>query len=124
MTAARLVLALAGLASGSLVFTGPAAAAEYAFLAAPTHVQNRVFRVDRATGEMGVCQFAVRERSVGVTLCLPPGEGAGPQEPGAYDLAASNNPLEEGVFRVDRGTGRMSICYVLGEQVLCTPWAR
>lgn len=119
MTFARFVLALAGLAVAV-----PAAAADYAFLAAPTKALNRVFRVDRQTGEMGVCQFAVQERSVGVTLCLPPGEGAGPQEPGSYDLVASNHATEEGVFRVDRGAGRMSICYVLGEQVLCTPWAR
>lgn len=97
---------------------------DHAFLAAPQVDLNRMYRVDRATGEMGSCQYAVKDGTVGVTLCFPAGEGAGPQEPGVYDLVASNHSREGGVFRVDRRSGRMSSCYVLGEQVVCTPLAR
>ena len=102
----------------------PAAAEGYEFLAAPQTDLNRMFRVDTTTGEVGVCQFAVKDGSVGVTLCLAPGDGAGPQEPGLYGLAASNHAQEGGVYRVEKRTGRMSACYVLGDQVVCTPQAR
>lgn len=120
MTACRLV----ALAAAVVGWLGPAAAQDHAFLAAPQTDLNRMYRVDRDTGEVGSCQYAVKEGGVGVTLCFPAGEGAGPQEPGAYDLVASNHGGEAGVYRVDRRTGHMSICYVLGEQVVCTPQAR
>ncbi|MFD1705077.1 hypothetical protein ACFSCV_18890 [Methylopila henanensis] len=112
------------LASLACLSAGAASAQEFAFLAAPQTDLNRMYRVDRETGEVGSCQYAVKEGAVGVTLCFPAGEGAGPQEPGVYDLAATNHAKEAGVFRVDRRTGRMSVCYVLGEQVVCTPMAR
>jgi hypothetical protein len=108
----------------ALLAAGPAAAEDYAFLASPQTDLNRVFRVERASGEVGACQYAVKGGSVGVTLCFPAGEGAGPQEPGRYDLVASNHRQEGGVYRVERGTGRMSACYVIGEQVVCTPQAK
>lgn len=102
----------------------PAFAQEHVFLAAPQVDLNRMFRVETTTGEVGVCQFAVKEGAVGVTLCFPPGDGAGPQEPGLYALAASSHTQEGGVYRVERRSGRMSLCYELGEQVVCTPQAR
>lgn len=102
----------------------PATPQDYEFLAAPQTDLNRMFRVEKTTGEVGVCQYAVKDGSVGVTLCLAPGEGAGPQEPGLYGLAASSHQQEGGVYRVERRTGRMSACYVLGDQVVCTPQAR
>lgn len=102
----------------------PAAPQDYDFLAAPQTDLNRMFRVEKTTGEVGVCQYAVKDGSVGITLCLAPGEGAGPQEPGVYGLAASSHTQEGGVYRIERRTGRMSACYVLGDQVVCTPQAR
>jgi len=114
--------ALVALASTAL--TGAAAAEDYAFLAAPQIDLNRMFRVETTTGEVGVCQFAVKDGTIGVTLCFPAGDGAGPQEPGSYALAASSHQQEGGVYRVEKKTGRMSLCYVLGEQVVCTPQAR
>lgn len=101
-----------------------AAADEYQFLAAPQTSLNRVFRVETTTGEVGVCQFGASDSGAGVTLCYAAGEGAGKQEPGLYGLAASNHAQEGGVYRVERRTGRMSLCYLLGEQVVCTPQAR
>ncbi len=110
-------MALLSLAQGAL-------AASYEFLAAPETDLNRVYRLDRATGEIGACQYGLKEASVGVTLCYAPGEGAGPQAPSEYSLIASRHEREGGIFRIDLRTGLMSICYVLNEAVVCTPQAR
>ena len=99
-------------------------AANYEFLAAPETDLNRVYRLDRASGEIGACQYGLKENSVGVTLCYPPGEGATAQQPSEYGLIASRHEREGGVFRVDLRTGTMSICYVLNDSVVCTPQAK
>jgi hypothetical protein len=119
----------AGLVSGAglalLASLQGAMAASYEFLAAPETDLNRVYRLDRATGEIGACQYGLKEASaVGVTLCYPPGEGAGAQAPGDYALVASHHQGEGGVFRVDLSSGKMSICYVLNDAVVCTPQAK
>src|ERR1700691_2732958 len=62
-----------------LVCALPALAANYQFLAAPERDLNRIYRLDRATGEVGACQYGLKEGTIGVTLCYQPGEGAGPQ---------------------------------------------
>ena len=111
------------LASCFLLLT-PAHAANYDFLAAPQVDLNRIYRLDRATGEIGACQYGLKDNSVGVTLCYPPGEGAGPQSPSEYGLIASRHEREAGIFRVDLRTGAISICYVLNEAVVCTPQAK
>lgn len=113
------------LAMGLVAVTGVAAeAANFEFLAAPQTDLNRVYRLDRATGEVGACQYGLQEGTVGVTLCYPPGEGAGPQAPSEYSLVASRHDREAGVFRVDLRNGTMSICYVLNDSVVCTPPGR
>ena len=98
-----------------------ASAANYDFLAAPEVDLNRVYRLDKATGEIGACQYGLKEGSIGVTLCYQPGEGATAQTPSEYGLIASRHEREAGVFRVDLRTGAMSICYVLNDSVVCTP---
>jgi hypothetical protein len=98
-----------------------ARAANYEFLAAPQTDLNRIYRVDTATGEMIACQYGLKEGTVGVTLCYAAGEGAGPQPQGDYALISSRHEKEAGVFRVEKRTGAMSICYVLRENVVCTP---
>jgi hypothetical protein len=103
---------------------GPTMAASYEFLAAPETDLNRVYRLDRATGEIGACQYGLKEGGVGVTLCYPAGEGAGAQASSEYSLIASRHEREGGVFRVDLRTGMMSICYVLNDTVVCTPQAK
>jgi hypothetical protein len=118
--AARLV----ALALLSPCVAAEARAASYEFLAAPETDLNRVYRLDRATGEVGACQYALKEGTAGVTLCYPPGEGAGPQAPSEYGLVASRHEREGGIFRVDLRTGMMAICYVLNDAVVCTPMAR
>lgn len=118
--------AIVAAAIGPAAIAPDARAESYAFLAAPHVALNRIYRVDTASGEMSACQFGLREEnSVGLTLCYPAGEGAGPQVPGEYRLIGSNHQQEAGVFRVNARTGEMSICYVLNEEkVVCTPQAR
>ncbi len=120
------LLACLGLASWLLgLGVGQAAAANYDFLAAPERDLNRVYRLDRATGEIGACQYGLKEgAAVGITLCYEPGEGAGPQFASDYSLVASSHEHEGGVFRVDLHSGKMSICYVLNDKVVCTPPAK
>ena len=120
-------LALASLPMAMILLAGghAATAQEYRFLPGPQIDLNRIYRVNRLTGEMGACQYAIKEGSVGVALCYPAGEGGGPQPvPGDYDLVASNHEREGGIFRVNTRTGEASVCYVMAERVVCTPQAR
>ena len=112
---------LAGVTLAWLGGAAPAAAATFEFLAAPETNLNRVYRLDKATGEMGACQYGLIGNAVGDTLCYPPGEGGGTQAQSEYALVASHHAGEGGVFRVDVRTGTMSICYVLNDAVVCTP---
>ena len=115
----RLVLILAMAVSGENAF-----AQNFEFKASPHISLNRVYRVDRLTGEMGACQYGLLDNSIGATLCYPAGEGATAQVPGNYSLVASSHQQESGIFRVNLKTGDMSICYVLNdEKIVCTPQA-
>jgi len=98
-----------------------AATAAYDFVPAPQQSLNRIYRIDQASGEVTSCQYGLQEGTVGVTLCYGSGEGAGPQPPAEYGLVPSRHTNEAGVFRVNRRTGEMSVCYVLEESVVCTP---
>jgi len=100
---------------------GALAVANFEFMAAPQTDLNRVYRVDKSTGEVAACQYGLKEGTVGVTLCYPHGEGATAQSPSEYGLVSSRHEREAGIFRVDLRTGAMSICYVLSEMVVCTP---
>ena len=101
--------------------SGPALAAPYDFVPAPQTDLNRIYRIDRITGEASSCQYGLQEGTIGVTLCFSSGEGAGAQIPGEYGLVASRHEREGGVFRVNYRTGEMSVCYVFDEKVVCTP---
>ncbi len=117
-------LAAAFIAGVSLLAPIVAAAGSFDFLAAPEIELNIIYRVDKATGEVGACQYGDKEGTIGVTLCYPSGQGAKAQTPSAFGLIASRHEREAGVFRVDYRTGAMSICYVLKQEVVCTPPAR
>lgn len=112
--AAAVVLAFGGAA--------PALASNFAFAPAPQQDLNRMYRIDRASGEVIACQFAVKDDSpIGLTLCYPAGEGAKAGEPGDYDLIPSSHRGEAGIFRVNRRSGAVSVCYVREDQeVVCT----
>ncbi len=105
----------------TLGLAASALAAPYDFVPAPQTDLNRIYRIDRVTGEVSSCQYGLQEGTVGVTLCFAAGEGAGPQVPGEYGLVSSRHEREGGVFRVNYRTGEMSICYVFDERVVCTP---
>jgi hypothetical protein len=92
----------------------------YEFVPPPGENWNRLYRVNRKTGEVGACQFIPKENSVGSTMCLPAGEGAGPQAKGEYGLVASKLALEGGVYRVNKRTGEMSVCFIVPDKVVCT----
>jgi hypothetical protein len=103
---------------------GAASAAPFEFAPAPQTDLNRVYRIDKATGEVGACQFQLKEGGVGVTVCFPAGEGAGPQAPSDYVLVPSRHEREGGIFRANVRTGELSVCYVFDDKVVCTPMAK
>jgi hypothetical protein len=105
-------------------FAAPALAGSYEFLAAPQINLNRIYRLDKSTGEVAACQYGLKEGTIGVTLCYPAGEGATPQPAGEFQLIASRHEQEAGVFRVDLRNGGVSICYVYNEAVVCTPQSK
>ena len=110
--------------AAAAVLATPAFANNFDFLAAPEIELNIIYRLDKVTGEVGACQYGDKEGTIGVTLCYPSGQGAKAQTPSSYALVASRHEREAGVFRVDLRTGHMSICYVLKQEVVCTPPAR
>jgi hypothetical protein len=112
-----------GLVAVALASASAARAASYDFVPAPQTDLNRIYRIDKATGEVSSCQYGLLDGTAGVTLCFGAGEGGGPQAPGEYGLVASRHEREAGVFRVNYRTGDMSICYVLDDKVVCTSTA-
>ncbi|MGV6875067.1 hypothetical protein ACUSIJ_20540 [Pseudochelatococcus sp. B33] len=108
----------AAAAVGLVLLSG---AAPFAFAPAPQLDLNRIYRVNVATGEVGACQYGLKEGTIGVTFCFPAGEGAGPQALGEYGLVSSSHTRESGVFRVNYRTGEISSCYVFNTHVVCTP---
>ena len=122
MRPAAIAFPLRAAAIGLFAITSwPGVAAPYDFVPAPQNDLNRIYRIDRATGEVISCQYGLQEGTVGVTLCFAAGEGAGPQAPAEYGLVPSRHEREGGVFRVNYRTGGMSVCYVFDERVVCTP---
>ncbi len=107
------------LALGLAAASGADAADRFAFLPAPQINLSLLYRLDRLTGDVVACQFAhnpgrpdVGPGGFGVTACYRGGDGAVNQPPGDYDLTASRNEQEGGVFRIDRRSGAISICYL------------
>jgi hypothetical protein len=96
------------------------ASAEYVFVSPSAKNQNRVYWLDRYTGTVGACQYQTEGAPQGTMLCFPPGENAQGMPSGDYDLKASNWDTEWGVFRVNRTTGEISLCFVDDDKVACT----
>lgn len=123
MTTRQPVLAVLALCAG-LLAPAAARAASFEFVPAPQADLNRMYRVDKVTGEVTSCQYGLQESGggIGLTVCFAAGEGAGAQPPSEYGLVATRHTREAGVFRVNYRTGEMSICFVLvkKEQVVCT----
>lgn len=109
------------LAVAALLATSAAQAGQYDFAAAPQTDLNRIYRIDRYSGEVTACQYGMKEGAIGLTLCYGAGQGAGAQPAGDYALMASRHEKEGGVFRVNRRSGEVSVCYVFEDDVVCTP---
>ena len=117
----RLALNVVGFMAALGLSSAPALAAPFEFMAPPQVDLNRLYRLDKATGEVTACQYLQKEGTLGITACFPAGEGAGKQDPGDYALAASRHEREGGIYRVETRTGAVSICFVYQEKVVCTP---
>ena len=120
--AARLILA------GLAVALAPAPAlVEYLFVTPTAKQQNRVYWLDRYTGTVGACQYQKPKDGPpdGSMRCFAPGDKARDMPSGDYDLMASNWDTEFGVFRLNRTTGEISLCFVkeADDKVICTPQA-
>lgn len=132
LAASLALLALAISAGGAAAQQAPDGA--FAFASPPSAQANRVYSVNRQTGEVSACQFERPDASTaGITRCFARGEGAGPQSNGIYKLVSTGFAGETGVFRVNASTGEMSICYVRDmpktgggteAKILCTPPAK
>lgn len=106
----------------------------YEFSPPPSESANRVYGVNRTTGEVSACQYERPEGNLlGITRCFRQGEGAGVQKPGTYLLVPTRFAGETGIFRVNQDSGEMSICFVrevnpqggsTEPMVLCTPQAK
>ncbi len=45
-------------------------AAPFDFVPAPQTDLNRIYRIDRFSGEISSCQYGLQEGTIGVTLCF------------------------------------------------------
>jgi hypothetical protein len=85
-----------------------------------------IWRVDRLSGEIGMCRFEQGKRdAVGALVCANRGAGAGIQdETGPYSLKAGRFDDENGMFRINLRTGSASLCYDIkrkdDHRVVCT----
>ncbi len=119
--------ALAILAFG-LLTAAPARAQDATFDFAVSKIGETsvLWRVDRLSGEVGMCRFEqANGEEVGALKCANRGPGAGVQEePGPYGLKAGQFEDESAMFRVNPRTGSASLCYDIkkkdGCQVVCT----
>ena len=84
---------------GSLSF--PALAAPYDFVPAPQTDLNRIYRIDRITGEVSSCQYGLQEGTIGVTLCFT----ASPTALVRRDIRARLTPAPAATPSVRPGTG-------------------
>lgn len=125
MTTSRISVRFA-LVLGFLLLGNAVQAENFLFAPAPSQDLNRIYRVDRLTGEVTACQFAVADDApIGLTLCQPAGEGAKAGEAGDYALVPSGHKQDAGIFRVNRRNGAVNACYVRDStEVVCAPLAK
>ena len=109
-------------------FGAPAGAQDAAFDFAVTTIDETsvIWRVDRLSGEIGMCRFEQAKRAqIGALNCAKRGAGTGvQQEPGPYGLKAGRFEDETAMFRINLRTGSASLCYDKkqknGREVVCT----
>ncbi|MGE0239163.1 MAG: hypothetical protein AB7F09_25155 [Parvibaculaceae bacterium] len=113
-----LMAALAGLVAG-VKFAG-AGEALYEFETPTSPETNAIYRLNTATGEVNFCYWAkVEGKTIGKTVCDPAGENAGPQKPGIYGLKRSPFKTETAVYRVDKISGKLWLCFSESGKTVC-----
>ena len=81
---------------------------------------NSIYRLNSATGEINVCYWAkVEGKPIGKIQCDPAGENAGPQRPGVYGVLKSPYKTETGVYRFDKLTGKVWLCFSDSGKTVC-----
>lgn len=104
--------------AGAMLAAGPAAA-EYVF-ASPSVSGFKARILARPLYRHGRrLPVSGRRQPAGSMACFPPGEGARVMPSGDYDLKGSNWETEWGVFRLNRTTGEISLCFVKEAEVVC-----
>jgi hypothetical protein len=81
---------------------------------------NAIYRLNSATGEINICYWAkVEGNSVGKIECGAAGQNAGPQRPGVYGALRSPYKTETGVFRFDKLSGKVWLCFLDNGKTVC-----
>ena len=81
---------------------------------------NAIYRLNTATGEINFCYWAkVEGKTIGRTVCDPAGENAGPQKPGIYGLKRSPFKTETAVYRIDKISGKVWLCFSDAGKTVC-----
>jgi hypothetical protein len=113
------VLAMLG---WNLLLGGGAKAAEalYEFETPTSPETNSIYRLNTATGEINWCYWTkVEGKTIGKTQCDPAGENAGPQKPGVYGLMKSPYKTETAIYRVDKISGKVWLCFPESGKTVC-----
>jgi hypothetical protein len=85
-----------------------------------TQESSYIYRLNAATGEINVCYWAkVEDKPIGKIQCDPSGENAGPQRPGVYGLMRSPFKTESGVYRFDKLSGKVWLCFPDKGKTIC-----
>jgi hypothetical protein len=81
---------------------------------------NSIYRLNSATGEINLCYWAkVEGKPIGKIQCDPAGENAGPQRPGVYGILRSPYKTETGVYRFDKLSGKVWLCFSDSGKTVC-----
>jgi hypothetical protein len=114
---------LAALALAALAFPAATAGAGeglFEFEIPNSPEANSIFRLNSATGEINVCYWAkVEGKPIGKIQCDPAGENAGPQRPGVYGILKSPYKTETGVYRFDKLSGKVWLCFSDSGKTVC-----
>ena len=122
MTGVRRLPLLVMILTGLLTVSRHAGAGEalYEFETPTSPETNAIYRLNTATGEINFCYWAkVEGKTIGRTACDPAGENAGPQKPGIYGLKKSPFKTETAVYRIDKISGKLWLCFSDAGKTVC-----
>lgn len=114
--------ALAAFALAGFVLQASHAAAEglFEFETPNSPEANSIYRLNTATGEISVCYWAkVEGKTLGKIQCDPSGQNAGPQRPSLYGVKKSPYKTETGVYRFDKLSGKVWLCFPEQGKTVC-----